>query len=206
MSYSADDGAHGRTFMRTNDANDDPPNSRRPSLQTITPVALIFSWLLFDGTTRKCIIRRWCSSTAIVVEVLRLESRLFPLSLFLPRFLSPLPSSTPRCSPFGAPRSFASLSNLLWRPRRRRERDTYSNSRINYEQRRAFVRKGIEPLDRRRWKRRSYRTILTRANTLLRTYITIAATWRAQNGLASNGGSSRYQLAPSGSSPNANTS
>jgi len=81
MSYSADDGAHGRTFMRTNDANDDPPNSRRPSLQTITPVALIFSWLLFDGTTRKCIIRRWCSPTAIVVEVLRLESRLFPLSL-----------------------------------------------------------------------------------------------------------------------------
>jgi len=122
MSYSMDDGAHGRTFMRTNDANDDPSNSRRPSLQTITLVALIFSWLLFDGTTRKCIIRRWCSLTTIVVEVLRLESRLFSLSL--PPFLAfylvflvyhpvPSPASVPRCSPFGTPCSFASLSNLL---------------------------------------------------------------------------------------------
>lgn len=70
-------GTHRRTFMRTNDANDNPPNSRRPSLQTITPVALIFSWLLFDGTTRKCIIRRSRSPTAVVVELLQLESRLF---------------------------------------------------------------------------------------------------------------------------------
>lgn len=161
MSYSANGGAHGRTFMRTNDANDDPPNSRRPSLQTITPVALIFSWLLFDGTTRKCIIRRWCSPTAIVVEVLRLESRLFPPSLspslfissFLPTLRRSLPPSASPRSPFGTPRSFASLSNLL-RTAGEESAIRTSNSRINYEQRASVRSKGVELLGRRRWKRR----------------------------------------------------
>lgn len=151
MSYSAD-GAHGRTFMRTNDANDDPPNSRRPSLQTITPVALIFSWLLFDETTRKCIIRRWCSPTAIVVEVLPArKSTLLSLLLTLTFYLVPPPS----CHPLPSPATLFSIwhapaLSLHFRTysRRRRERDTYSNSRINYEQRRAFVRKAWSRLQR----------------------------------------------------------
>lgn len=149
MSYSVDDGAHGRTFMHTNDVNDDPSNSRRPSLQTITPVALIFSWLLFDGTTRKCIIRR--SPTAIVIKVLRLESRLPPplsLPLFpsvsLPSFLSRATSSChPVLSPV-PPQCYVVLH--LARPPlslhfRTSGRPRYSNSEINYGQKRAFVRK-----------------------------------------------------------------
>jgi len=141
--------AHGLTFMRTNDAKDDPPNSRRPSLQTITPVALIFSWLLFDGTTRKCIIRRWRSPTTLAAGKSALS-----LSLSLSLSLT---------DPFPIPRA---LSSPIWRgpllrfsnsrrARRRGETTRYLRqtshspppthpppppcppARINYEQERA---------------------------------------------------------------------
>jgi hypothetical protein len=63
------------------------------------------------------------------------------------------------------------------RRRRRRERDTYCNSRINYEQRRGVRSKGVE----------METPFLPhhpgRASTLLRTYITCRY-GRAQNGLA----------------------
>jgi len=132
-------GTHRRTFMHTNDANDNLPNSRRLSLQTITPVALIFSWLLFDGTTRKCIIRRWRSPTAIVIELLQLESRLF-FSLSSSRFLL----VTILSPPLLPVTSLFSIWHVSFLPRlfeltpgkrtSRGKRDTYP--RINYERRR----------------------------------------------------------------------
>lgn len=131
MSYSAgdDDDDDGLTTTSTTPtgahlcalttADDDPPNSRRPSLQTITPVALIFSWLLFDGTTRKCIIRlarRLRRSGTLTARKSALSS--------LPRLTHPS-AHTPfkpsfslvlaaRCFPFGTPPLFRyHFQNLL---------------------------------------------------------------------------------------------
>jgi len=163
--------AHGLTFMRTNDANDDPPNSRRPSLQTITPVALIFSWLLFDGTTRKCIIRRWRSPTT------RLESRLFlslPLALSLSLFLSrPRPPHLARAVPLLfelAPRAedddAIPLATSLLPPH---------PPRINYEQKRAgrSARRSRRSCSVRSHERRDRKLVLTRcARERARMYVT----------------------------------
>lgn len=142
-------------------ANDDPPNSRRPSLQTITPVALIFSWLLFDGTTRKCIIRPLArppagvaaNSTATKSALSSSPSRAQPTASLhtpvSPRYRSLFPI-------WHAPALSLPLSKLTPDRRRRRggenrrvgchreESARYVTGRINYEQKRTLSRRERE--------------------------------------------------------------